>query len=39
MMLRSLNLLRRVPGQYNAGRRAIQTASASRVPNFAFAFE
>lgn len=39
MMLRSLNLLRRVPGQYNAGRRAIQTASASRVPNFAFAFD
>ncbi|KAJ5590972.1 hypothetical protein N7450_004944 [Penicillium hetheringtonii] len=38
-MLRSLNLLRRVPGQYNAGRRAIQTASASRVPNFAFAFD
>ncbi|CAI7643426.1 hypothetical protein N7533_006860 [Penicillium manginii] len=38
-MWRSLNLLRRVPGQYNVGRRAIQTASASRVPNFAFAFD
>lgn len=35
----ALSLLQRAPVRCNSGRRAIQTATSARVPNFAFAFE
>jgi hypothetical protein len=37
--LRARSLLQRAPVGCTFGRRAIQTASSTRVPDFAFAFE
>jgi hypothetical protein len=38
-VLRARSLLQRAPVGCTFGRRAIQTASSTRVPDFAFAFE